>query len=50
MSLEHFVMPESKEVLKKMMGEYYKDPEITLKGSQWVNLDNLNTNTNKGSK
>lgn len=49
MSVQPFVMLKSKETLEKMM-EDYKDPRVSLKGSHWLNLGNLSTKINKGSK
>lgn len=42
-------MLQSKEVLKKMMGEY-KDSGVSLKSSNWLNLGDLSTKISKGSK
>lgn len=49
MSLESFVLLESKEVLKKMMGEV-KDPGVSLNGPYWLNLDNLSIKISKGGE
>lgn len=49
MSLEPLATLESKEVLKKMMGQY-KNPGVSLKGFHWLNLSNWSTKISKDSK